>query len=405
MTDIIDGNAVAEDVRAEVSDAVDELGDAGVTPTLATVLMSTDPASETYVSMKQNDCEEVGIDTVDVEIDSDAPAEELYDTIDDLNADDDVDGILVQMPVPDHVDDKRVLRSIDYGETSQIVTLFTQEKGKLGVMAKGARRPKSSFGATLQPMAYTQVVFYHKPSRTLQTLSESSHVQSFHRLREKLPTITVGLRIVELVDALMEEEDPQPAAFALVVRALHRLNIAEARVSNLWPYVQLQLAQILGVAPAVDRTRVEAVTGDEGLLSLADGGVYPADGTPDQPKRASRAALRACDASPELELGDRDWRVVAGAAHGPGMYGIDPAPFWQLAVRHLVAGDADLLSADEERLLVGKLLQARPWDGLADLLGYHSTSQAMRALGDALRPLVAEYGTEAARDELRRFED
>jgi methylenetetrahydrofolate dehydrogenase (NADP+)/methenyltetrahydrofolate cyclohydrolase len=113
MTDIIDGNAVAEDVRAEVSDAVDELGDAGVTPTLATVLMSTDPASETYVSMKQNDCEEVGIDTVDVEIDSDAPAEELYDTIDDLNADDDVDGILVQMPVPDHVDDKRVLRSID----------------------------------------------------------------------------------------------------------------------------------------------------------------------------------------------------------------------------------------------------------------------------------------------------
>lgn len=186
-----------------------------------------------------------------------------------------------------------VLRSIDYGETSQIVTLFTQEKGKLGVMAKGARRPKSSFGATLQPMAYTQVVFYHKPSRTLQTLSESSHVQSFHRLREKLPTITVGLRIVELVDALMEEEDPQPAAFALVVRALHRLNIAEARVSNLWPYVQLQLAQILGMAPAVDRTRVEAVTGDEGLLSLADGGVYPADGTPDQPKRASRAALRA----------------------------------------------------------------------------------------------------------------
>jgi len=113
MTELIDGNAVAEDVRAEVSDAVDELGDAGVTPTLATVLMSTDPASETYVSMKQSDCEEVGIDTVDVEIDSDAPAEELYDTIDDLNADDDVDGILVQMPVPDHVDDRRVLRSID----------------------------------------------------------------------------------------------------------------------------------------------------------------------------------------------------------------------------------------------------------------------------------------------------
>jgi len=119
----------------------------------------------------------------------------------------------------------------------------------------------------------------------------------------------------------------------------------------------------------------------------------------------ARAALRACDASPALDLGERDWRVLAGAARGPGMYGVDPEPFRSLAVFHLVAGDDSLLSADEERLLVGKVLQARPWDDLADRLGYHSTSQAMRALGDALRPLVAEYGTEAARAELRRFED
>jgi len=113
MTEIIDGNAVAAEVRSEVSAAVDELESAGVTPTLATVLMSTDPASETYVSMKQNDCEEVGIATEDRKLDSSAPAAELYDTIDELNADDDVDGILIQMPVPDQVDDRRVLRSID----------------------------------------------------------------------------------------------------------------------------------------------------------------------------------------------------------------------------------------------------------------------------------------------------
>ncbi|PSQ80009.1 MAG: DNA repair protein RecO [Bacteroidetes bacterium QS_1_63_11] len=189
-----------------------------------------------------------------------------------------------------------VLRSLDYGETSQIVTLYTREKGKLGVMAKGARRPKSSFGATLQPMAYTQVVFYYKPTRTLQTLSESSHVESFHRLRRNLTSITVGFRIVELVDALMETEDAQPEVFALLVHALRRLNAREARVTNVWPYVQLQLAQILGVAPAVRRDRVEAVTREEGLLSLVDGGVYPdsgRDAVPDESRRASRAALRA----------------------------------------------------------------------------------------------------------------
>lgn len=197
-----------------------------------------------------------------------------------------------------------VLRSLDYGETSQIVTLFTREKGKLGVMAKGARRLKSSFGATLQPMAYTQVVFYYKPTRTLQTLSESSHVESFHSLRRDLKSITVGLRIVELVDALMEEEDAQPEVFALLVRTLRQLDIAETRVTNLWLYAQLRLAQMLGVAPAVERDRVEAVTGDEGLLSLVDGGVYPdssrdrapdsgRDAAPAEPRRASRAALRA----------------------------------------------------------------------------------------------------------------
>jgi len=185
-----------------------------------------------------------------------------------------------------------VLRSLDYGETSQIVTLLTREKGKIGVMAKGARRTKSSFGSTLQPMSYTQVVFYYKPTRELQILSESSHVESYHQLRRSLRSITVGLRIVELVDALVEEEDPQPEMFALTVRALRRLNRTEARASNLWPFVQLRLARLLGIAPAIEREHVEAVE-DEGLLSRANGGVYPNDAAPEAPRRASRAALRA----------------------------------------------------------------------------------------------------------------
>jgi methylenetetrahydrofolate dehydrogenase (NADP+)/methenyltetrahydrofolate cyclohydrolase len=111
--DVIDGEAVAADLREELAERVETLADAGARPTLATVLMSEDPASETYVSMKQRDCKELGIEAMDVEIDPDAPAEELYDTIDDLNADDDVDGILVQMPVPEQVDQRRVLEQID----------------------------------------------------------------------------------------------------------------------------------------------------------------------------------------------------------------------------------------------------------------------------------------------------
>ena len=113
MTEIIDGNAVAQEIRDALSESVESLKAEDVTPTLATVLMSPDPASETYVSMKQRDCEELGMGTRDPEIDVDAPAEDLFEIIADLNADDDVHGILVQSPVPDHVDYREVLERID----------------------------------------------------------------------------------------------------------------------------------------------------------------------------------------------------------------------------------------------------------------------------------------------------
>ena len=186
-----------------------------------------------------------------------------------------------------------VLRGMDYSETSRIVTLFTREQGKVSVMAKGARRTKSSYGSTLQPMAYTQVVYYYKPTRTLQMLSESSHVRAFHDLNRRLDKIKIGLRIVELVDALMEEEDPQPAVFAVTLTALDALDRADERIDNLWPFVQLRIARVLGVAPAIDRDKVEAVTVEGGILSLANGGVYPQSARPSHARRASRAALRA----------------------------------------------------------------------------------------------------------------
>jgi len=113
MTSIIDGNAVAADIREDLADSVATLTDAGVTPRLATVLMNDKQASETYVSMKQRDCEEIGIAAEDVRIDSDAPAEELFETVADLNAREDVHGILVQDPTPEHVPDERVLSAVD----------------------------------------------------------------------------------------------------------------------------------------------------------------------------------------------------------------------------------------------------------------------------------------------------
>jgi DNA repair protein RecO (recombination protein O) len=190
-----------------------------------------------------------------------------------------------------------VLRSIDYGETSQIVTLFTRDRGRLAVMAKGARRTKSSFGSSLQPMAYTQVVFYYRETRGLQTLSESAYLEPHLGLRRSLHKITLGLRLVEFVYALTEEEDAQPSLFNLLVEALRTLDAAPERAANVLPYFQLRLAGVLGFAPAFDKGDVEALPQQGGVLALGSGRLYPAGGShdeaPEAGRRASRADLRA----------------------------------------------------------------------------------------------------------------
>jgi methylenetetrahydrofolate dehydrogenase (NADP+)/methenyltetrahydrofolate cyclohydrolase len=113
MADPIDGNDVASTIRTALADSVERLAGSDERPTLATVLMSPDPASETYVSMKQRDCEELGIQTRDIELELDAPASDLFDVIAELNDDPNVNAILVQSPVPDHVDYREVIERID----------------------------------------------------------------------------------------------------------------------------------------------------------------------------------------------------------------------------------------------------------------------------------------------------
>ncbi|MEM1270434.1 MAG: DNA repair protein RecO [Bacteroidota bacterium] len=185
-----------------------------------------------------------------------------------------------------------VLRSMDYGETSRIVTLYTRSHGKLAVLAKGARRPKSKFGSSLQPMSYVQVVFYYKATRDLQTLSESSHVTPFPDITRDLTKISVGLRIVELMGALMQDQEANRQAFNVLLQVLAALNDAPARAENLLPYFQLRMAAELGFAPAFERGDVQALEDRGGLLTLEEGYILPPDTLADG-IRSSRSVLRA----------------------------------------------------------------------------------------------------------------
>ena len=100
----IDGRAVAANVRERVAAEVAELRATGVTPGLATVLVGDDPASHVYVRMKRQACEQVGIESIHHELPADTSQDELGELLGRLNADSAVSGILLQLPLPAHID-------------------------------------------------------------------------------------------------------------------------------------------------------------------------------------------------------------------------------------------------------------------------------------------------------------
>lgn len=109
---IIDGRAIAAEVRREVAHRVEELRRVGIAPGLATVLVGEDPASKIYVGSKRRACAEVGIEAWDFDLPPSTPQDELLDLVARLNDDPAVNGILVQLPLPGHVDEQRVVDAV-----------------------------------------------------------------------------------------------------------------------------------------------------------------------------------------------------------------------------------------------------------------------------------------------------
>ncbi|MDO9556731.1 MAG: bifunctional methylenetetrahydrofolate dehydrogenase/methenyltetrahydrofolate cyclohydrolase FolD [Coriobacteriia bacterium] len=112
MATIIDGKKVSADIEQQTVAGVARLTERGVTPGLAVVLVGEDPASQSYVGMKERDCERIGIRSFDHRLPAETPQEELNELIDRLNADPDVHGILVQLPLPVGFDTEAVIARI-----------------------------------------------------------------------------------------------------------------------------------------------------------------------------------------------------------------------------------------------------------------------------------------------------
>jgi methylenetetrahydrofolate dehydrogenase (NADP+)/methenyltetrahydrofolate cyclohydrolase len=105
----MDGKGLAERLRAEITQEVRQLGEVG----LATVLVGDDAASDIYIRRKHDAAKEVGIETIDLRLPVDTPQEELERLVEELNSNTGVDGILVQSPLPDHLDEEAAVRRLD----------------------------------------------------------------------------------------------------------------------------------------------------------------------------------------------------------------------------------------------------------------------------------------------------
>ena len=135
MAKIIDGKAISQAVKDEIKAKTAELSAKGITATLAVILVGEDPASQVYVKNKKKACEYCGIRSLSYELPADTTEEKLLELIDELNKRDDVNGILVQLPLPKGMDEDKVLDAIS--PDKDVDGFHPVNVGKLSIGKKG----------------------------------------------------------------------------------------------------------------------------------------------------------------------------------------------------------------------------------------------------------------------------
>ena len=138
---LLDGKELSRISEESIKKKVQELSSKNIKPTLATILVGNDPASETYVKMKRNTCARVGIESIAVELSEDTTTEELLEKIRSLNNDVNVHGILLQHPVPSQIDERLCFDEIDINKDVDGVTCLGFGNMSMGLDAYGSCTP------------------------------------------------------------------------------------------------------------------------------------------------------------------------------------------------------------------------------------------------------------------------
>jgi DNA repair protein RecO (recombination protein O) len=162
-----------------------------------------------------------------------------------------------------------VLRTIKLGEADRIITFVTQAHGKVRAVAKGVRKTKSRFGSRLEPMSHTSLLFYE--GRELDIVTQAETIDHFRPIREDLDRLGRAQSILEAVDQVAQEREPNPALYRMVVGALRALAAHDAPL--LVPAFFWKLIALEGAHPLLEQCATCGSPDDLVAFDMAQGGV------------------------------------------------------------------------------------------------------------------------------------
>jgi len=141
-----------------------------------------------------------------------------------------------------------VLRVTDFQESSRIALLFTRDQGKLSVIAKGARSPKSKFISKLEPGNLLDVIYYHKQGRSIQTLSEATLLETYAFTSYKPALFICKLAFTDLLGRLLHDDEINTPLFDNSLLVLSWMNTTDVNLIAMFPYIMIKLAEWMGIA-------------------------------------------------------------------------------------------------------------------------------------------------------------
>lgn len=140
-----------------------------------------------------------------------------------------------------------ILRIVDYQESSKIITALTAEHGKIALIAKGAKRPKNKLAGVLEVGNILDVIYYHKQSRSVQTLTEASISYSSNKYRREFDRASILYAALELIDQLVHENEVNLPVFNFANNFIEWLGEVPVAHPSVFAYVQIRMAEINGI--------------------------------------------------------------------------------------------------------------------------------------------------------------